>query len=78
MCKKICIKYICSSRSISKEEKEKENNKKSSPIKPISSRPLRPSTAPDKIQENDKKKVSSSSVLKNLRVRPHYTVNALK
>lgn len=60
------MQYVRSSRSISKEEKEKENNKKSSPTKPMSSRPLRPSTAPDKVQENDKKKVRYTSVFKNL------------
>ncbi|PSN54318.1 hypothetical protein C0J52_10696 [Blattella germanica] len=51
-------------RSISKEEKEKENNKKSSPTKPMSSRPLRPSTAPDKIQDNDKKKAEKGEEVK--------------
>ncbi|PNF19387.1 hypothetical protein B7P43_G03610 [Cryptotermes secundus] len=51
-------------RSISKEEKEKENNKKSSPTKPMSSRPMRPSTAPDKFQENDKRKAEKGEITK--------------
>jgi hypothetical protein len=37
----------------------------------MSSRPLRPSTAPDKTQDNDRKKVSCLSVFKNLTVRTH-------
>jgi len=45
----------------------------------MSSRPLRPSTAPDKVQDNDKKKVSFTSVYKNVRVRTHYkTIMELK
>ncbi|KAJ9579222.1 hypothetical protein L9F63_024670, partial [Diploptera punctata] len=51
-------------RSISKEEKEKENNKKSSPTKPMTSRPMRPSTAPDKFQDNDKKKAEKGEEIK--------------
>ncbi|XP_069694376.1 nuclear protein MDM1-like isoform X9 [Periplaneta americana] len=51
-------------RSISKEEKEKENNKKSSPTKPMTSRPSRPSTAPDKLQDYEKKKAEKTEEVK--------------
>ena len=77
-CAREVVKNGCDSRSISKEEKEKENNKKSSPTKPMSSRPLRPSTAPDKTQDNDRKKVSCLSVFKNLSGHAAHRVTELK